>query len=363
MSGRGKGKTAKKAVSRSAKAGLQFPVGRIARYLKAGKYASRVGAGAPVYLAAVLEYLAAEVLELAGNASRDNKKTRCVAAPRVFVCAAPPPPRRLTRAAAPRSIVPRHIQLAIRNDEELSKLLGKGALARLRSAACPCAAAGSNAQPLTRPPARRSDHRRRRRAAQHPLRAAAQGERGGGQGRQEVSASPAAAAQPSQSRTLHLVLFNTTSNTHALRARGLARPGRVLHTSRDSRRAGPDDSRPRGQCCRLPAPQQQLRPGARAREACAAHAAAAARAAARRAGAQVRCTGRPGTVSTLPGGAAALLRAAAGALVLRTAHVPAAAAERTASTTARLAGTQELRSTCCARAGQRTRTRGVWWWC
>ena len=74
MSGRGKGKTnAKKSVSRSAKAGLQFPVGRIARYLKAGKYATRVGAGAPVYLAAVLEYLCAEVLELAGNASRDNK--------------------------------------------------------------------------------------------------------------------------------------------------------------------------------------------------------------------------------------------------------------------------------------------------
>ena len=96
MSGSGKG-SAKKAVSRSAKAGLQFPVGRVARYLKACKWATRVGAGAPVYLAAVLEYLCAEVLELAGNASRDNKKTR---------------------------IVPRHIQLAIRNDEELSKLLG-----------------------------------------------------------------------------------------------------------------------------------------------------------------------------------------------------------------------------------------------
>ncbi len=80
----------------SPSSGLQFPVGRVARYLKKGKYASRIGAGAPVYLAAVLEYLAAEVLELAGNAARDNKKTR---------------------------IVPRHIQLAVRNDEELSKLL------------------------------------------------------------------------------------------------------------------------------------------------------------------------------------------------------------------------------------------------
>jgi histone H2A len=97
MSGRGKGKSSgKKSMTKSAKAGLQFPVGRVARYLKKGRYAERIGAGAPVYLAAVLEYLAAEVLELAGNAARDNKKTR---------------------------IVPRHIQLAVRNDEELSKLL------------------------------------------------------------------------------------------------------------------------------------------------------------------------------------------------------------------------------------------------
>jgi hypothetical protein len=60
MSGRG-AKAKKKAVSKSARAGLQFPVGRLARYLKNGRYAQRVGAGAPVYLAAVLEYLAAEV--------------------------------------------------------------------------------------------------------------------------------------------------------------------------------------------------------------------------------------------------------------------------------------------------------------
>merc|ERR1712037_1011654 len=73
----GRGKTSgNKAVSRSSRAGLQFPVGRIARYLKHGKYAERVGAGAPVYLAAVMEYLAAEVLELAGNAAKDNKKNQ-----------------------------------------------------------------------------------------------------------------------------------------------------------------------------------------------------------------------------------------------------------------------------------------------
>ncbi|KAI9528661.1 hypothetical protein NQZ68_018899 [Dissostichus eleginoides] len=99
MSGRGKtgGKARAKAKTRSSRAGLQFPVGRVHRHLRKGNYAHRVGAGAPVYLAAVLEYLTAEILELAGNAARDNKKTR---------------------------IIPRHLQLAVRNDEELNKLLG-----------------------------------------------------------------------------------------------------------------------------------------------------------------------------------------------------------------------------------------------
>ena len=54
----GRGKGAKgKSVSRSTKAGLQFPVGRISRFLRKGRYAARVGGGSPVYLAAVLEYL------------------------------------------------------------------------------------------------------------------------------------------------------------------------------------------------------------------------------------------------------------------------------------------------------------------
>ena len=54
--GRGKSAKGSKSVSKSTKAGLQFPVGRIARFLKKGRFAARAGGGSPVYLAAVLEY-------------------------------------------------------------------------------------------------------------------------------------------------------------------------------------------------------------------------------------------------------------------------------------------------------------------
>ncbi|XP_037027596.1 histone H2A-like [Bradysia coprophila] len=90
------GKVKGKSLSRSKRSGLVFPVGRLERYMRKGNYAERIGSGASVYFAAVLEYLTAEVLELSGDAARDNKRSR---------------------------ITPRHLQLAVRNDDELNTLL------------------------------------------------------------------------------------------------------------------------------------------------------------------------------------------------------------------------------------------------
>eukprot|EP00927_Polykrikos_kofoidii_P056023 TRINITY_DN50200_c0_g1_i1.p1 TRINITY_DN50200_c0_g1~~TRINITY_DN50200_c0_g1_i1.p1 ORF type:complete len:219 (+),score=52.35 TRINITY_DN50200_c0_g1_i1:115-771(+) len=91
------GKTDGKQLTRSHRAGVQFPVGRVHRYLK--HYIcqnARVGGTAGVYVAAVMEYLSAEVLELAGNAAKEVRAKR---------------------------LTPRHLQLAIRSDDELDALV------------------------------------------------------------------------------------------------------------------------------------------------------------------------------------------------------------------------------------------------
>lgn len=98
------GKRALGAPSRSVaeQAGLSFPVQRFARALRKGAYCKRLALGASIYVTAVVEYITAEILELAGNAAKDHRKLR---------------------------ILPRHIQLAIRNDEELNRYMANVTIA------------------------------------------------------------------------------------------------------------------------------------------------------------------------------------------------------------------------------------------
>merc|ERR1711920_17822 len=95
-------KSGKKAKSGKAKgfstkkAGLKFSPGAIGGNLKRGRFAKRVSKAAAVYLASAIEYCTSELLELATKVAAKAKKT---------------------------TLKPRHIALAVRNDDELNKLL------------------------------------------------------------------------------------------------------------------------------------------------------------------------------------------------------------------------------------------------
>ena len=91
-----KANTKAKSVPGTTKAGLVFAPSRCTRYLRSGRYCDRVGQGAGVFMAGAIEYLVRELLEIAGDQAEQAKKL---------------------------TIKPKHIALAVRNDEELTKLM------------------------------------------------------------------------------------------------------------------------------------------------------------------------------------------------------------------------------------------------
>ena len=80
------------------RAGVKFPISRLAKFAKQGKYSERTGNGVPVFMAGVLEYLTYELLELASHKAQEDKK---------------------------KTIMPRHLMLAIRSDAEFNKMFHK----------------------------------------------------------------------------------------------------------------------------------------------------------------------------------------------------------------------------------------------
>ena len=97
-------KAGSKSTTLAKKAGLIFPAGRIAAQLRRGRYAARVSTSAAVYQAAVLEYVVAEILELAAKAVLQRGKSK--------------------------RITPRALTLAVRHDADLGTLLKDVTLSR-----------------------------------------------------------------------------------------------------------------------------------------------------------------------------------------------------------------------------------------
>ena len=65
-----------KSVSTSTRCNLVFPAGRCSSMIRRGRYAGSVGVGAGIFMAAVLEYLTSEIMELAGENCKTDKRTR-----------------------------------------------------------------------------------------------------------------------------------------------------------------------------------------------------------------------------------------------------------------------------------------------
>ncbi|OXB62036.1 hypothetical protein ASZ78_015678 [Callipepla squamata] len=92
-------KAKKNRFSRSSRAGLLFPVSRIDRQLRKGKFAKRFGASAPVYLAAVLQWVTCKTMDMAGKISKKSKQH--------YISAS-------------------HLQMSVKKSSVLKRLLGSG---------------------------------------------------------------------------------------------------------------------------------------------------------------------------------------------------------------------------------------------
>ena len=90
-----KQKKAGKKTSKSERAGINFPVGRISRYMKEKKVIERISLGSPVFMAAMQEYITADLLDQAGNTCQDDGKKK---------------------------LTPRHIFTSIQTDQEFHDL-------------------------------------------------------------------------------------------------------------------------------------------------------------------------------------------------------------------------------------------------
>merc|ERR1712072_341733 len=91
-----KSKSGAKKTTGSSKAGVHFPVARLTRLIRQGRYCPRVSASAGAFMAAVLDYLVREIVDPSGELAAKDKMTR---------------------------LKPKHINLAVRGDHELSKLM------------------------------------------------------------------------------------------------------------------------------------------------------------------------------------------------------------------------------------------------
>lgn len=102
---KGKAGSKKKAaaVSGATRAGIVFAPARCTRLLRQGRYSERMGGAAGAYMAGVLQYLCEELCELSGDMCESRKK---------------------------KTITPEHINLAMRSDHELAKLMYRATVAQ-----------------------------------------------------------------------------------------------------------------------------------------------------------------------------------------------------------------------------------------